>query len=371
MIPCGVTFLAALLAAAQPPAATAEAATVGGEAFTGRLVAIDAARARFATAAGARSVPLRDLWTVRLAEPKDLMATADAAVLVLRRPRRGRLAVKGLTVADGRISGDSALLGRFRLDVGLVEAIYLPPPHGTPGACRDAHLRLALPGTRQDFLVAEDKQGKWIPMPGVLKGISGTKVTFHVGGADRTIDLAGVRVIQLARASTTTAPSAPRGELIGVDGSAVPFAKIALTGPTLSVSSPHLTAPAVKPASVAAIRFGSDRVVYLSDLDPAKVSQAGLFDVTFPFRRDRSSSGKPIRLGGKTYDRGLGLHSRCRLTYDLGGRFAVLTALAGIDDAARGLGFVCAGVAPAGPSGHVERFDRFIERGCHADMTYL
>ena len=35
------------------------------------------------------------------------------------------------------------------------------------------------------------------------------------------------------------------------------------------------------------------------------------------------------------------------------------------------LGFVCAGVAPARPSRHVDRFDRFIERGFCADMEYL
>ena len=38
---------------------------------------------------------------------------------------------------------------------------------------------------------------------------------------------------------------------------------------------------------------------------------------------------------------------------------------------ARRLRFVRAGVAPAGPSRHVDRFDRFVERGFHADMEYL
>jgi epoxyqueuosine reductase len=37
----------------------------------------------------------------------------------------------------------------------------------------------------------------------------------------------------------------------------------------------------------------------------------------------------------------------------------------------REMGFVCVGVAPVGPSPRRERFRRFLELGCHADMAYL
>jgi hypothetical protein len=86
-------------------------------------------------------------------------------------------------------------------------------------------------------------------------------------------------------------------------------------------------------SAVAEIRFHSDRFVYLADLKPAKVLEAGMFDVTFPFRLNRSSAGGPIRLGGVTYAHGLGLHSRCELRYDLAGGYATLAATAGIDAA--------------------------------------
>ena len=87
-------------------------------------------------------------------------------------------------------------------------------------------------------------------------------------------------------------------------------------------------------AAVAEICFESERFVHLSDLTPSKVVQAGLFDTALRFRRDRSSAGTPIRLGGAAYAKGLGLHSRCELTYGVAGEYVTFAAVAGIDAAA-------------------------------------
>jgi len=333
---CALTFLAVLAGASAPP--RAEVTTIAGESFQGSLSAIDAGGARFLTGAGtSRSVLLRDLWTVRAAEPADLMASTQAAVIVLRAPVGGMVSVRDLRVTDGQVTGTNDLLGTFRMDVSLAEAVYLPPAGKSPSVCRARLREMGLPRARHDFLVAEDKKGKWVPVPGALKGIAGGKVTFDVRGQDRTIDLADVRIIQLATVAET-APAPAVGELTGTDGSRVPFASLKLSGTKLSVSGPRLVAEAADPAAIAGIRFGSDRVVYLSEVSAAKVAEAGTFDVTFPFRRDRSSAGGPIRLGGKVYRRGLGMHSRCEVTYDLAGRYAVLAAAAGIDDAGGGRG---------------------------------
>src|SRR6185369_2110622 len=41
-----------------------------------------------------------------------------------------------------------------------------------------------------------------------------------------------------------------------------------------------------------------------------------------------------LKIDGKTYVRGLALHSRCVLTYDLGGEFATFRTLLGFDEEA-------------------------------------
>ena len=91
----------------------------------------------------------------------------------------------------------------------------------------------------------------------------------------------------------------------------------------------------VRRDAVAKIVFSSDRVVALSSLRPAEVKEHGFLDRVFPYRVNRAVGGGVLRLGGQTYASGLGLHSFCELTWDLGGAYALLVATVGIDDAVR------------------------------------
>jgi hypothetical protein len=73
------------------------------------------------------------------------------------------------------------------------------------------------------------------------------------------------------------------------------------------------------------------RLVFVSDLRPAEVSEIPYFDTPRPFRIDRSQGGRPLRLGGRVYARGLGVHARSALTYALAGHFKTFAATLGID----------------------------------------
>jgi hypothetical protein len=78
--------------------------------------------------------------------------------------------------------------------------------------------------------------------------------------------------------------------------------------------------------------------VYLSDLKPEKVEER------FPdgfFREKDYYSWKPdkevcdggrLRLGGRSYDKGLGVHTYCALTYRIGGAYKEFRAVIGLDD---------------------------------------
>lgn len=51
-------------------------------------------------------------------------------------------------------------------------------------------------------------------------------------------------------------------------------------------------------------------------------------------------TGDALKMKGETFERGVAVHSRSSLTYDLDGRFETFEALIGFDDAARGKGRV-------------------------------
>ena len=91
-------------------------------------------------------------------------------------------------------------------------------------------------------------------------------------------------------------------------------------------------------SAVASIRFEGGRVVPLSDLEPAKYEYTPYLSGERDLKRDRSIEGGPLRLRGREYPRGLGMHSRSAVTYDLGGGYRRFEATVGIDDAAQGGG---------------------------------
>ena len=79
------------------------------------------------------------------------------------------------------------------------------------------------------------------------------------------------------------------------------------------------------------LEVSSDKLVWLTDLTP-KVEQTPAFDRTWPWHNNRSVAGPGFRLAGETYERGIGMVPRTRLTYALDGRFDVFEAVIGVDD---------------------------------------
>ncbi|MBI3724049.1 NPCBM/NEW2 domain-containing protein [bacterium] len=79
---------------------------------------------------------------------------------------------------------------------------------------------------------------------------------------------------------------------------------------------------------------------YLSDLVPTKVAESFPegFDrdaQIFGWKRDAEVvSGEPLSLGRRTFEKGLGVHTQCSLTYDLRGAWSKLRVTVGVDDQA-------------------------------------
>jgi hypothetical protein len=87
-----------------------------------------------------------------------------------------------------------------------------------------------------------------------------------------------------------------------------------------------------------------ERVVYLSDLEPADYRHVAYLGVDWQYERDRSVVGKPLVVNGKRYLKGIGMHSAGRISYRLGSKFARFDASVAIDDSADGRGSVTFGV---------------------------
>jgi hypothetical protein len=83
---------------------------------------------------------------------------------------------------------------------------------------------------------------------------------------------------------------------------------------------------------VASLDLRHGRAVYLSDLKPSNYDYRPYLDAAWPYTVDANVVEHDLRLGGSTYDKGIGLHSHSRLTYRLSGAYRRFDALVGLDE---------------------------------------
>ena len=106
---------------------------------------------------------------------------------------------------------------------------------------------------------------------------------------------------------------------------------------SLALNHKLLGAVSLPLSQLAQVSFLGGRCQYLSDMKPAKTREhlGSLFLARLPFRQDSNVLGNPLKMGGKTYPKGLGVHAYSRLDYDIAKGFKKFQATIGLDDSAR------------------------------------
>ena len=118
-------------------------------------------------------------------------------------------------------------------------------------------------------------------------------------------------------------------------------APLGLKGRTLRVRLPWGVRAACPWETVEGLALpGKDRL-FLSSAEPARVEEVPFLGpghpFLFPWKRNRSCTGSPLRAGGRKWPLGIGVHSRSRLFFSLGGKWKYFFTLAAVDDSALGL----------------------------------
>ncbi len=120
------------------------------------------------------------------------------------------------------------------------------------------------------------------------------------------------------------------------DGSRLPFAFKRLSSAGLDLETGAGRGLRVPLPRVAEVLIEGRGVRFLSDLEPRRAEPSAPFGddlgMVWPVRRDRSTSGAPLRAGGRLWTRGLGVHAPSRLEYALDGTWKRLRGKVAIDD---------------------------------------
>ncbi|MFW6163572.1 MAG: NPCBM/NEW2 domain-containing protein, partial [Planctomycetota bacterium] len=250
----------------------------------------------------------------------------------------GVIRARTVRFADGRFTVGWAYGKKTVLPLPTVRAVRVgtvPETEDGAEAPLFAQARQAAETRRDELFALVDN--KLQVVRGGLVRITGKEVFFHWSGEERKVARGKVYGIVLAHIGA-------RPDLAGQcfvqlrDGSSLWGRVTKLERGRLHLELAADAALTLPWSAVCRLDVRSTRMAFLSDLDPVAVSEEALVTYAGPWRRDRNAVGGPLKLGKTIYQKGLGVHARCRLTYDLGGRYQVFAAVLGLDASTEGKG---------------------------------
>jgi hypothetical protein len=342
----GVRRSLPLFLAICAPVALLATAVLGAGASADRLVLLDGSvrqgtvetideAGRVHLAGGAKAVPLDGLRRIVHRETPE--APAESALYEVFPTADGVLRARNVTFDGEAFILDWAYGQAQRLALEAVCAVRLGRlGDGNAAAAAEFEAARTAAEVRRDSLFAL-VDGRAEVVRGALLAVEPAHVRFLWNEAERRIAREKVYGVVLAR-------SGPMPETTGrclvhlKEGSRAWLTVCGLKKGRLHGTLAKGTDLSVPWSAVVRLDVRSPRLVFLSDLDPVEVEETPLVTYAGPWRRDRNVVGGPLSLGGRAYEKGLGVHSRCRLVYDLGGRYDTFAATIGIDDSADGHG---------------------------------
>ncbi len=303
---------------------------VDGTRFTARLTSIDTAgQLTLDTTDTRKTISLNNV--VRWGTPSE---TQRGPLLVMR--QGAVVVVDTLHLENNQISFESQLLGTRTLATEQLRGIILRPP--SAAQLQDA-LLLRITTTSADddrlLLINGDE------LTGTITTLDTSQITIDANVGAIEVSTNRVAAVLLSSTFFEPRPSQREGIWVGLaDGSRLLADRAELNAETLTLT---ISGDALWQAPADAIVWLQPlggRVVYLSDLEAAGYRHIPLLDLSWEYHRDRNVLGTALRSGKHRYQKGLGMHSACRLTYRLDGPFSRFEADLALDDAAGSQGSV-------------------------------
>ena len=332
-----LVLLAAPATMAQVPPAPALAVPLDGEPFPARVERIDDDwTIQFQTADAPRAVAARDLqrWgqyadTFRLTQ----IVLADGSLLVAQLAQ----------IAEDKLTVDGELCGRLEIPLARARGLIVDPPPSPTDRDRLLEQIAAAQGVEDQLLL---KNGD--VLRGVLKTVQARGgpaepgplvVTFAVEGRDFQVPENKTLAIVFNPALTEPTAKPAFSCLAGFrDGSLLNVAQVSSVGAfqrlTLAGAVTLELDPEFLRLDLVLLQPISDRVAYLSDLTPLGYKHIPYLETTWPLGRDRSVTGDRLRHGGRTYAKGLGMHSASRAAYRWDAPWRRFEAELALDDSA-------------------------------------
>jgi hypothetical protein len=196
-----------------------------------------------------------------------------------------------------------------------------------------------------DQFFVRNKDGKPVVISGRLIGMKNGQLQVHFQGQMRKLALRRLLGVALAEHGRNSTPPRISLRVSMIDGQTIVGTEPKLRAGHLGIVTPWEKRVELDPLRIDRVVVHNDHVTFLSDLEPVHVEETPFFRRLWPYRRDESLTGKPLKIGDHDYANGLAVHSRCVLTYALDGTYDSFQSTVGFDGSVPARGRVLCRVA--------------------------
>lgn len=154
---------------------------------------------------------------------------------------------------------------------------------------------------------------------GIVTGVAERAITIGpTGGNPLDVPAESVRQLLFATPPGGRAKTTVPGFVVRLTtGTIVSCDKLTIANDQVKLTFASGASASVPSALVAGIEHTNGPVAWLSSRTPAESTYTPFLDAGFVPQMDRAVTGEPLRFAGQTYVRGIGLHSKSRLIWQL------------------------------------------------------
>ena len=317
--------LTLLIASAHAAQLSATVVQADGEEVAGVLKDINAESATV----DSRKFPAREIAQIKFSTPPNEYKTSASSIIL-----RNKDVIKDAAILSG---GDTKMtvktnwLQALDLEYKLVDAIVFYASGKKMPDTLASTLKSASP--KEDILLTLRGETN----AGFFEKIDDKSITFNAGGQSKAYPLDQVAAVRLAATEKFEANKASNASLQLLDGSVLTVKPMGIDDEGLKVEALDGKTWHIGGTSLVNLEFSGGRMVFLSVLTPKNVEQkpyVGGAPMVFTWRKDRSAANGPLKIGEVVYEKGVGVHSYCKLTYDLNGEFVKFISDVGMDASA-------------------------------------
>ncbi len=316
--------------------------TLDGRTLAGELVELASQAVVLDTAAGREKLPTSSIQAIRPAQA--VAASGGKATCRVELVDGSQIAAVAFRAQSGTAQIEAAGAAEIELPTRRIHWVRFLADDRNDKLARE-WAQIAAGKAASDLLVVR-KQGSLDYLEGVIEGVDAEAVSFELEKETIPVKRPKVEGLIYYHASGDELSEAI-AEAVDQGGSRWQVKSVALEGDQLAITTPaglKLTRPL---AALERLDYSSVNTQYLSGLEPESFQYAAYFAARTDFpilvdaykpRRDTGFDGLPLKLDGKTYSKGLSLHSRSEASYRLPGKFRRFKAVVGIDDVVRPAG---------------------------------